>query len=213
MLYTHMRPIASLILILCLCLWQGCSTSAQRSPSAASRWIQANGRLIDDPKCDRLSHACLPVLETVGCSGIDVRMLDSPTVGAYAWPDGAVYVTRGLYEVASDAELAAAVAHEIGHLLDDGHVRTSVALSGGHNDAQDSEVRADALGARLLEQCGIAPSAMLSLLKKLRAAPCTSESCRKHIDARIRAIETAINVLPTGRCPGVACNRRAFGIS
>jgi len=156
--------------------------------SAVSYWVGANGGLVHDPRYDRLTHVCLPLVEAVGPGRVNVRMLDTPAVGAYVWPDGTVYVTHGLYDLASDEELAAAVAHEIGHLLADGHVPALAALSGGRHDTDDAEVRADALGARLLDQCGITRSAMLTLLKKLRAAPFTDESCRRHIDQRIQAI-------------------------
>jgi Zn-dependent protease with chaperone function len=45
------------------------------------------------------------------------KILDSDDVNAYALPGGFIYVTRGLVEsVRTENELAAAVAHEIGHI-------------------------------------------------------------------------------------------------
>ena len=45
------------------------------------------------------------------------RLLDDPGVNAFALPGGYVYVTRGLLaHLGSDDELAAALAHEIGHV-------------------------------------------------------------------------------------------------
>jgi Zn-dependent protease with chaperone function len=45
------------------------------------------------------------------------KILDSDDVNAYALPGGFIYVTRGLVEsVRSENELAAALAHEIGHI-------------------------------------------------------------------------------------------------
>lgn len=45
------------------------------------------------------------------------RLLDDPGVNAFALPGGFVYVTRGiLAHLGSDDELAAALAHEIGHV-------------------------------------------------------------------------------------------------
>ncbi|MEL6583261.1 MAG: M48 family metalloprotease [Pseudomonadota bacterium] len=44
-------------------------------------------------------------------------VLDTPTVNAFALPGGYVYVTRGLIALADDeAELAAVIGHEIGHV-------------------------------------------------------------------------------------------------
>jgi len=48
---------------------------------------------------------------------IQVTVLDSPAVNAFALPDGRLYVTRGLLALANDsAEIAAVMAHEIAHV-------------------------------------------------------------------------------------------------
>ena len=45
------------------------------------------------------------------------RVLDDPTINAFALPGGYIYVTRGiLAHLTSDAELAGIVGHEIGHV-------------------------------------------------------------------------------------------------
>ena len=46
-----------------------------------------------------------------------VTILNTPTVNAFALPNGNVYVTRGMLALANDsAELAAVMAHEIAHI-------------------------------------------------------------------------------------------------
>ena len=46
-----------------------------------------------------------------------VTLLDSPVVNAFALPSGDIFVTRGLLALAGDgAEVAAVMAHEIGHI-------------------------------------------------------------------------------------------------
>ena len=46
-----------------------------------------------------------------------VTILNTPVINAFALPDGSVYVTRGMLALANDtAELAAVMAHEIGHI-------------------------------------------------------------------------------------------------
>jgi predicted Zn-dependent protease len=45
------------------------------------------------------------------------RILDDPTVNAFALPGGFIYITRGIMaHLTTDAELAAIVGHEIGHV-------------------------------------------------------------------------------------------------
>src|SRR5512139_1464133 len=45
------------------------------------------------------------------------RVLDSPVVNAFALPGGYIYITRGILAyLNSEAELAAVVGHEIGHV-------------------------------------------------------------------------------------------------
>lgn len=58
---------------------------------------------------------------TQGSAGPDqtyrITILDSPNVNAFALPGGYLYVTRGLLALANDsAELAAVLAHEMGHV-------------------------------------------------------------------------------------------------
>lgn len=56
--------------------------------------------------------------------GYTFTVLDSPDVNAFALPGGYVYVTRGLLALAGDeAELAAVLAHELGHVTALHHAR------------------------------------------------------------------------------------------
>src|SRR5262245_43294208 len=74
-----------------------------------------------DPKLERM------VAKVVGRLTFDaedpspqtyrITILNSPNVNAFALPGGYLYVTRGLLALANDsAELAAVVAHEMGHV-------------------------------------------------------------------------------------------------
>jgi predicted Zn-dependent protease len=66
-------------------------------------------------------------------------VLDSPIVNAFALPGGFIYITRGLMAVANDeAELAAVIAHEIGH------------VTGRHSAARYSSGMLTQLGATVL---------------------------------------------------------------
>ncbi len=109
-----------------------------------------------------------------------LRVLQSPAVCAYAWPDGNVFVTRGLMDLLGDGEVAAAVAHEMGHLLDDGRLPMVRTLEG----SSDGEARADWIGCRLLRD----RRAMLSMLEKVRSAPALKASLREAMDKRIKRL-------------------------
>jgi predicted Zn-dependent protease len=115
-----------------------------------------------------------------------VRVLNSNSVGAFGWPDGDVFVTRGLVDLLNEPELTAALAHEMGHLLDGGFAHAVVSLRGCSSDP-DAEIRADAIGVRLLQQNGIPPGAMSSMLAKVCASAAVPSSRRAQMQSRIAA--------------------------
>ena len=124
-------------------------------------------------------------------------VLNSEDVNAFATPGGYVYVTRGLMALADDeAQLAAVLAHEIGHIAARHHAqrrgRTLVANIGlgalgalGGRAAADlgqfaavgilrgfsreHEREADDLSLRYMTRAGFDPKAMAEFLRKLRA--------------------------------------------
>ena len=89
-------------------------------------------------------------------------ILDSPVVNAFALPGGYVYVTRGLLALANnEAELAAVLGHEIGHVIS-GHGEERIkkgnragigvilgTILGGVFGGQDGAADAIELGAKL----------------------------------------------------------------
>lgn len=77
-----------------------------------------------------------------------LTLLDSASVNAFALPGGYLYVTRGLLALANDeSEVAAVVAHEIGH------------VTRRHAIAREQEVRTAALIDRVLTDVLSDPSA------------------------------------------------------
>jgi Zn-dependent protease with chaperone function len=118
------------------------------------------------------------------------QVSDSPNPGAFAWPDGRILVTRGLIDLLNDDELAAAVAHEIGHLLADGHVAGRFSLHGA-TGAPNVEARADTLGCQLLAEAGIAPASMAGMLEKLARAPGLTHGQRAAVRKRIQRATNA----------------------
>ena len=123
-------------------------------------------------------------------------VLDSPVVNAFALPGGYVYVTRGTLAVANtEAELAAVLGHEIGHVAARhqaarysrgvltslgatvlgaaiGVPAASQAIGVGTNlymssYSRDQESQADQLGVRYLSRTGYDMNAMSDFLKNM----------------------------------------------
>lgn len=123
-------------------------------------------------------------------------VLDSEEVNAFAVPGGYIYVTRGLLSyLNSEAEMAAVIGHEIGHITGRHAVRqhrsnallgTIAAVAGAAAGAagsavtdfaggallsgygRDMELEADALGARYLVACGYDSEAMIDVVRILK---------------------------------------------
>lgn len=114
-------------------------------------------------RVQRLGQAVLPD------SRIDWGLSPRTEVGAWAWPDGRIRVSRALVDLLDDAELMAALAHEVGHLLDRGDLSPPPAALLGGAEGDDPELRADQIGRRLLEARGLPPEAMGRMLAKVAA--------------------------------------------
>ncbi|MEW6268147.1 MAG: M48 family metalloprotease [Thermodesulfobacteriota bacterium] len=91
-------------------------------------------------------------------------------LGAWSWPDGDVRVSRALVELLDDEQLAAVLAHELGHLLDEGHLRAMPAALAGDDGRRGPEARADALGCVLLAERGLHAGALPAMLRTVARA-------------------------------------------
>ena len=126
-------------------------------------------------------------------------VIDSPDINAFALPGGYIYIHRGLMAyLGSEAELAAVLGHEVGHVTARHGVRQqsqstawgvlgqAVAMGTGVGAAadvtgvlgnavvrgygRDMELEADGLGAEYLARGGYDPQAMICLLYTSDAA-------------------------------------------
>jgi len=124
-------------------------------------------------------------------------VLDSPVVNAFALPGGYIYITRGLLAyLNSEAELAAVLGHEIGHVTARHSVRQQstaavtgilgavIAASTGvqgvdtltdmagtaivRGYGREHELEADRLGAEYMARSGYDPDAMLEVVGVLK---------------------------------------------
>ncbi len=173
-------------------LLSGCSVAPRQE-----LWIDDRGGVIQDASHERLIAACQQKLLDPLQLKVRLYVLDSDALTAYAWPDGSIYLTRGLIDSISDRELLAAVAHEIGHLLDDKQLGVVWSLRGPDLAAFDIESRADLIGCRLLRSQGIEPTVMISLLKKIQGWKGLPDRNRKQIEQRI----AVISAIPLNNAP------------
>lgn len=162
----------------CLGAMAGCASGV----AGRAAWVRAHGGIVAGGRQARAEGA-LAKLGEAG-KGECVCVLECGGVCAYGWPDGRLFVTRGLVDLLDDRELAAALAHELGHLLDDGHLHGLVSLRGCQSGG-DAEARADAIGARLLDEAGVGAGAMVGMLEKVEAAPGVRPGCREAVERRI----------------------------
>lgn len=101
---------------------------------------------------------------------VDLGLSSRDALGAWSWPDGRIRVSRALIDLLDDEALAAALAHEVGHLLDGGHVAGATtalagAASSGRHDGSGIELRADAIACSLLRARGMSVEALPRMLR------------------------------------------------
>ena len=90
--------------------------AARQRPEIIARF----GGEYKDPKTERLVariEGALTAADENPQQSFRITILDSPTINAFAFPGGYLYVTRGLLALASDAsEVAAVLGHEMAHV-------------------------------------------------------------------------------------------------
>ncbi len=167
------RPIILSLLASAVLFTVGCGSSQLTAvgPSAADRWVDRQGGPLACPDRQARLDRAVAALGRPDLACLKPRLLATDRPAAYSWPDGRVFVSRGLVDLLDDAELTAAIAHECGHLIADGHVAATppMALTGKPARAcgGDAEVTADREGVALLRAANIDPAALSRVLAKL----------------------------------------------
>ena len=151
-----------------------------------SSWVQSRGGLVQDDRLAR-AEAALEMLGQPADRAISVRVLDSDVVCAYGWPNGQLFVTRALVDLLDEPELAAALAHEMGHLLNDGRMHSVVSLR-GCDASMDIEAGADATGTQLLAGRNLSRDVMIQMLEKVGSSPSINSDCRRALVRRIQLL-------------------------
>jgi len=183
--YIRYRLVALFLPVLGL----GCSTA----PMMQS-WTKEQGGIVVDARQARVEAVARKLASFCRGRPITVQVLASDAPCAFSWPTGHLFVTRGLIDSLDDDELAAAIAHELGHLLSDGQLQSVASLRGFGVDP-DREAKADAAGIGLLQACGLPTEAMVRMLEKVKASPLVPPGCRKALQRRIELLSVEIESL------------------
>ena len=174
------RALECLRAVILLLFIGGCATNGGN----VERWLCRHGGEWAGPEADAACHAARDLLSVFP----DVRLVafDQMRPAAYSWPDGTIALSRGLVNEMPDRELQAAVAHELGHLIDDGWLRAPAALIGSRSADDDVEQRADRIAVKLLESRGLGARTLAEALRRILAADHElTEAQRRAIAARI----------------------------
>lgn len=118
---------------------------------------------------------------------IEFKVSAQASIGAWAWPDGRIEVSRTLVDLLDDAELSAALAHEIAHLGDGSSGRRTQAALAQHPENESIEHGADRMGCMLLARVGVPPAAMIDMLRAVAMGLRDPTA----LDGRIRAAADA----------------------
>jgi len=157
-----------------------------------NQWVVHQGGTVGGSQQARAEAVARPLFACCMGRAATVQVLNTDAISAFSWRNGRVFVTRGLMDHLDDAELAAVIAHELGHLLSDGQLQTVASLRGCCVDP-DREVRADAAGLALLRGQGLSAKPMISMLEKIEEYGSLPSACRLAMDRRI-ALLSANNV-------------------
>jgi predicted Zn-dependent protease len=174
---------------------------AEMARTQHPRILATYGGEYSDPKLERMVAKVVGNLTTVSnnpSQAYRITILDSPNINAFALPGGYLYVTRGLLALANDsAELAAVIAHEMGHVTANHGLqrqekeaeeavasKVAMDLLGGSSTAKvalirgklrlaqfsrNQELEADAIGIKASGQAGFDPYAAGRFLHSMAA--------------------------------------------
>ncbi|MEQ1936917.1 M48 family metalloprotease [Mesorhizobium sp. CN5-321] len=140
------------------------SRLAELAKAQHPRILATYGGEYSDPKLERMVAKVVGNLTTVSANPTQtyrITILNSPNVNAFALPGGYLYITRGLLALANDsAELAAVIAHEMGH------------VTANHGLARQKLEAEEGLATKVVSDVlGDSPAAKAALIRnKLRLA-------------------------------------------
>jgi predicted Zn-dependent protease len=173
--------------------------------------VRLSQRVIDDPRVTEgfaaMFERLVPAMSGAGAKP-QLLVVDAPEINAYTLPGGVVVVDSGLARALdSAAEMAAVIAHELGHVANRdplsllarqlGMATIAAAVTGGQGSAlfstmvqtmvnvrygREAEDRADAFAVDLLGRASIEPSAFADALARIKEAGPKYPDLLKYID-------------------------------
>lgn len=185
--------------VVTMALLPGCASNAATG-AAMHQEMLAQQPAYDNPQLqsyvNRVGQRLVARSDEAG-SSFTFTVIDSPDINAFALPGGFVYINRGLLAyLNNEGELAAVLAHEIGHVTASHHARrqtaavtnkvvatTAYVLTGSGDLAtassmygtelvsgygRDMELEADGLAAHTMHQSGYDTDALLAVIGALK---------------------------------------------
>jgi hypothetical protein len=172
-------------LLFLLYILGACAQAPTGQGVAHLNWETSFGGVSADACASAKANAALARL---GCGSqrVHIQVLNNEAPVAFSFPDGSIYVARGLVDRLTADELAAAIAHEMGHLLHDGIIQSPAALRGmaGPPNGAGIETAADVLGREVLVAAAIPTGALPSALEKVAEAS-RGERCYGPLCSRV----------------------------
>jgi peptidase M48-like protein len=152
-------------------------------------FVARHGGLVGGAAAERAGAVAHLLFAAPGLAHLRLDVVAEREVGAWAWPSGELMVSQGLVDAADDDELIAAIAHEVGHLLGGGSPDGVQGLAGPALSG-DVEIRADALGCRLLRAQALPTGGMRRVLLRLVASARDASEARAYGE-RLRHLDPA----------------------
>ena len=124
-------------------------------------------------------------LARLGFSYAEIHIFADESLAAYSYSDGSIFLSRGLIDKTTDDQLAAVLAHELGHLT---RVQTPVIQSRYTLEGSgrlDQEQQADDFACSLLLARSIPVSSLAQVLTLTRDDPCTATELKPALTRRI----------------------------
>ena len=175
----------------------GCAGPAGRSavgPDLGGQIEAQFGGVIESPAAaPRLNMAIERIASVtpgvkVSCRG---ALLNSQRLNALSLSDGRIYVTRGLYEQLSDAQLLAVIAHEMAHI----EARDGKSAAANGDGQLTREIHADRRAWRYLVQ-------LLNLLTPEQPKGWSQKRVEALLRTSMKTSPHGREALPTGLCLG-----------
>jgi len=156
-------------------MMQGCAArQTLESPALETRLEPIAARLIAPLRMEKV---------------ISIQIFSSGELAAYSRSDGHILISSTLVQKLTNEELTAVIAHELGHLINNGNVHFVAALAGSCA-SDDEESAADQTALQILRATQQRPTALITMLGKIADDSALSPQTRQRIAQRITRLKS-----------------------